>query len=110
MNDAIIALATEKTRDAHLICGITYIQEKIKINIMRDKHARISPELHINTTLVAHNISPKESQTTIVKTINTFFGEDNIIGVSFEHDTCHVCEKQSGWYHIQCLSATVYTE
>lgn len=110
MKDAIIALATEEARDAHLTCGITYIQENIKINIMKDKHAKISLDLHINTTLVAHNIPPKESQTTIVKTINTFSGEDNLFVVSFRHNTCHVGEKRSGWHHVQCLSATVYME
>ena len=38
------------------------------------------------------------------------FGAENILGVSFGMNNHPLNDKQSEWYHIQCLNTAVYTE
>lgn len=46
----------------------------------------------------------------IIKTIKKLFGENNIVDITFGNSSWHVDDKQSGWCHLHCLNATVYTE
>ena len=82
--------------------NLTLAQQKTKTGNTLD--------LRISTTLVANNLSQRESQSTIVKSLQRLIGVENITGVIFGHKTKHENDRQAGWCHIQCLNAAVYTE
>jgi hypothetical protein len=105
---AFLTLTTEEARDLVLNEGLTFNHEKLHVSVTRDRGAGNPSELRISTTLVANNLSQRESQASITKAIKQAFGTDNIVGVSFGNNP-HT-DKQSGWCHIQCLNAAVYTE
>jgi hypothetical protein len=51
-----LTFATDEARDNLLKCELIYTREKIKVSITRDKEVGITLELHISTTLIAHNL------------------------------------------------------
>ena len=81
-----------------------------KISITKDKDLDNPSEFRISTTLVANNLSQEESQFTITKFLKRLFDKDNITGVTFGYKTNQDDDCQSGWCHIQCLNAAVYTD
>jgi hypothetical protein len=105
---AFLTLTMDKTRDMVLNGGLSFKHEKLHVSVTRDRGTGNPSELRISTTLVANNLSQRESQASITKAIKQAFGADNIVGVSF--GTNPHTEKQAGWCHIQCLNAAVYTE
>ena len=105
---AFLTLTTEDARDLVLNEGLTFNHEKLQVSITRDRGAGNPSELRICLTLVANNLPQRESQASITKAIKQAFGADNIVGVSFGHNPHS--DKQSGWCHVQCLNAAVYTE
>ena len=107
-NFAFLTLTTEDARDLILKDGLTFNHEKLQVSAPRDRGTGNASELRISTTLVANNLPQRETQTTITKAIKHAFGADNIVGVSF--GTNNQPDRQSGWCHIQCLNAAVYTE
>ena len=107
---AFITLTTEEAQDDILTNGLTFQSERLKVSITKDKDTGNPSELRISTTLVANNLPQRESQSTIIKSLKRFFGEENITGVTFGHQTNHEDDRQAGWCHIQCLNAAVYTE
>ena len=107
-NFAFLTLTTEEARDLVINEGLTFNHEKLQVDVTRDRGAGNPSELRISTTLVANNLPQRESQASITKAIKQAFGADNIVGVSFGNNPHS--DKQSGWCHVQCLNAAVYTE
>ena len=107
---AFLTLTTEEAKEDVLTNGLIYRSERLKVSLTKDKAIGSISELRISTTLVANNLSQRESQTAITKTLKRLFGEENITGVSFRHQSNQEDGRQSGWCHIQCLNAAVYTE
>jgi hypothetical protein len=107
---AFLTLTTEEARDLVLKEGLTFNHEKLQVSITRDRGASHPSELRISTTLVANNLPQRESQTDITRAIKQVFGADNIVSVNFGTNNHPHTEKQSGWCHIHCLNAAVYTE
>jgi hypothetical protein len=107
---AFITLTTEDAREDLLRNGLTYHSERLKVSATKDKDMDNTSDLRISTTLVANNLPQRESQSTIVKSLQRLIGVENITGVTFGHKTKHVDDRQAGWCHIQCLNAAVYTE
>lgn len=109
-NFAFLTLASAEASDSLQSSGITYAHEKIKVGATHDVDIGNPSELRISTTIIANNLPQKDSQTSIIKAIKKFFGEDNIAGVSFGSTNRQADNKHSGWCHIQCLNVAVYTE
>jgi hypothetical protein len=107
---SFLTLTTEEARDLVLKEGLTFNHEKLQVSITRDRGASHPSELRISTTLVANNLPQRKSQTAITRAIKQVFGADNIVGVNFGTNNHPHTEKQSGWCHIHCLNAAVYTE
>jgi hypothetical protein len=107
---AFITLTTEDARENLLRNGLTYHSERLQVSATKNKATDNTSDLRISTTLVVHNLPQKESQSTIVKTLQRLIGVKNITGVTFGHKPTHEDERQAGWCHIQCLNAAVYTE
>ena len=107
---AFITLTTEESRNDILTNGLTYRSERLKVNITKGKDADNISELRISTTLIATNLPQREPQVTITKTLKKLFGEDNITGITFGYQSTHDEVRHSGWCHVQCLNAAVYTE
>ena len=101
---------TLTTEEAILNNGLIYRSERLKVSIIKDKDIGSISELRINTTLVVNNLPQRESLTAITKVLKRLFGEENITGVSFGHQSNQEDGRQSGWCHIQCIHAVVYTE
>lgn len=94
-----------------------HLGERARIQIRQAQHSSFAIcdcevgnpfELRIKTTLIINHLPQKEFQSNLVKTLKKFFGEYNIVRVSFGHTPRE--EKQYGWCHIQCLNATAYIE
>ena len=107
---AFITLTTEEARDDVLNNGLTFESERINVSITKDKDLGNPSELRISIILVSNKLSQKESQSTITKCLKRLFGEDNITEVTFGHKINQDDDRQSGWCHIQCLNAAVYTD
>ena len=107
---AFITLTTEEARKDILTNGLTYHSERLKVSATKDKELGNPSELRISTTLVANNLPQRESQSAIIKALKKLIGEDNFTGVTFGYQFKQEDERQSGWCHIQCLNAAVYTE
>ena len=107
---AFITLITEDAREDILRNDLFYHSERLRVSATKDKDNGSTFDLRINTTLVAHNLPQRESQSTIVTSLRRLIGAENITGVTFGHKTKHEDDRQAGWCHIQCLNAAVYTE
>ena len=107
---AFITLTTEEAREDLLRNGLTYHSERLKVSATKDTNPGNTSDLRISTTLVANNLPQRESQSTIVKSLQRLIGVENITGVTFGHKTKNEDDRQAGWCHIQCLNAAVYTE
>jgi hypothetical protein len=107
---AFITLTTEETKTDLLNNGITYHSERLKVSLTKDKDVGNPSDLRISTTLVASNLPQSESQSAITNSLKQLFGAENITGITFGYQTNHEDDRQSGWCHIQCLNAAVYTE
>ena len=107
---AFLTLTTEEAKEDVLTNGLIYRSERLKVSLTKDKAIGSISELRISTTLVANNLQQRESQAAITKTLKMLFGEENITGISFGHQSNQEDGRQSGWCHIQCLNAAVYTE
>ena len=107
---AFITLTTEEAREDVLRNGLIYHSERLKVSLTKDKDIGNSSELKISTTLVANNLPQRESQSTITKALKRLFGDDNIAGITYGYNLNQGDDRQSGWCHIQCLNAAVYTE
>ena len=107
---AFITLTTEDAREDLLRNGLSYHSEHLQVSATKDKDTANTSDLRISTTLVANNLPQRESQSTIVKSLQRLIGVENISGVTFGHKTKHVDDRHAGWCHIQCLNAAVYTE
>ena len=107
---AFLTLTTEEAKEDVLTNGLIYRSEKLKVSLTKDKDIGSISELRISTTLVTNNLPQRESQGAITKALKRLFGEENITGVSFGHQSNQEDGRQSGWCHIQCLNAAVYTE
>ena len=107
---AFLTLTTEEAKEDILRNGLIYRSEKLKVSITKDKDIGNISELRISTTLVANNLPQRESQSTITKALKRLFGEENISGITYGHNPNQEDDRQSGWCHIQCLNAAVYTE
>ena len=107
---AFTTLITEEAREDVLRNGLTYHSERLMVSLTKDKDIGNSSELKISTTLVANNLPQRESQSTITKALKRLFRDDNIAGITYGYNLHQGDDRQSGWYHIQCLNAAVYTE
>ena len=106
---AFLTLTTEEARDVILKEGLAYSNEKLLVSVTHDRNVGNPSELRISTTLVANNLPQRESQANITKVIKHTFGEDNVLGISFDTNPNNTT-KQAGWCHIQCINTAVYTE
>jgi hypothetical protein len=93
---AFITLTTEEARNDILTNGLTYHSERLKVSITKDKDIGNPSELRISTTLVANNLSQRESQSIIVKSLKRLIGEENVTGVTFGHQTKQDDDRQAG--------------
>ena len=107
---AFITLTTEESRNNILANGLIYRSECLKVSITKDKNTSNISKVRISTTLIATNLPQREPQVTITKTLKKLFGEDNITGITFGYQSTHDEVRHSGWCHVQCLNAVVYTE
>ena len=107
---AFITLTTEEAKLDLLNNGVTYHSEKLKVSLTKDKDVGNPSELRLSTTLVVSNLPQRESQSAITKSLKRVFGAENVTGISFGYQTNQADDRQSGWCHIQCLNAAVYTE
>ena len=107
---AFITLTTEEAKLDLLNNGIVYHSERLKVSLTKDKDVGNPSELRVSTTLVARNLPQRESQSAITKSLKRVFGAENITGITFGYQTNQANDRQSGWCHIQCLNAAVYTE
>ena len=107
---AFITLTTEESRNDILTNGLIYRPESLRVSITKDKDTGNISELRISTTLIATNLPQREPQAIITKTLKKFFGDDNIFGITFGHQSIHDEVRHTGWCHVQCLNAAVYTE
>jgi hypothetical protein len=80
--------------------GLIYRSERLKVSITKNKDIGNLSELRIKTTLVANNLPQRESQSTITKALKRFFGDDNITGITYGHNSNQTDDRESGWYHI----------
>ena len=100
----------EDARDVILKDGLTFNNERLQVSIPRDRGVGNPSELRISTTLVANHLPQRETQSAITNAIQQTFGAANIIGISYGNSNQGNSNKQSGWCHIHCLNAAVYTE
>ena len=107
---AFITLTTEEAKEDVLQNGLTYHSERLKVSLTRDKDLGNTSELKISTTLVTHNLPQREAQSTITKAPKRLFGDNNIAGITYGYNLIQGDDRHSGWCHIQCLNAAVYTE
>lgn len=107
---AFITLTTEDAREDIIRNGLTFHSERLKVSATKDKDTGNTLDLKISITLVVNNIPQRESQSTIVKSLQKLTCIENITGVTFGHKTKHDDDRQAGWWHIQCLNAAVYTK
>ena len=80
------------------------------MSITKDKDSGNLSELRITITLIANNLPQHESQSTGIKGLKWLFGDENITGITFGHNSNQEDDCQAGWCHIQCLNVAVYTE
>jgi len=107
---AFITLTTEEAREDVLQNGLTFHSERLKVSLTKDKDLGNTSELKISTTLVAYNLPQREAQSTITKALNRLFGDNNIADITYGYNLIQGDDRHSGWCHIQCLNAAVYTE
>ena len=107
---AFLTLTTEEARADILNNGLTYHSERLTVSATKDKGMGNPSELRISTTLVANNLPQRESQSTITKSLKKLLGEDNVTDITFGYQHKQEDDRQSGWCHIQCLNAAVYTD
>jgi hypothetical protein len=91
---------SKRQREDIISNGQIYRSERLKVSIIKNKDIGNLSELRISTTLVANNLPQRESQSTITKALKRFFGEDNITGITYGHNSNQADDHQSGWYHI----------
>jgi hypothetical protein len=107
---AFITLTTEDAKLDLLNNGIVYHSERLKVSLTKDKDIGSPSELRVSTTLVARNLPQRESQSAIIQSLKRVFGAENVTGITFGYQTNQADGRQSGWCHVQCLNAAVYTE
>ena len=107
---AFITFTTEEAKTDILHNGIIYNSERLKVSLTKDKDAGNPSELRISTTLVATNLPQRESQSAITNALKRLLGAENVTGITFGYQTNQADTRQSGWCHVQCLNAAVYTE
>ena len=105
---AFLTLTTEEAKEDILTNGLIYHSERLNVSITKDKDIGSISELKISTTLVANNLPQREFQAAITKALKRLFGDENITGVFFGHQSNQEDGRQSGWCHIQCLNTAVY--
>ena len=107
---AFLTLTTEEARTDILTNGLTYHSEKLKVSATKDKGLANPSDLRISTTLVANNLPQREAQSTITKFLKNLIGENNVTNITYGFQHKDEDDRQSGWCHIQCLNAAVYTD
>lgn len=81
-----IMLTTEEAWDKLHTSGLTFNFDKLMANIIKKTKFGSPSKLWMNTTLVANNLPLREITSTIAKTINIIFGEDNISNINFGYN------------------------
>jgi hypothetical protein len=107
---AFLTVTTEEAKTDILNNDIIYNSEHLKVSLTKDKDMGNTSELRISTTLVASNLPQREPQSAITKVLKRLFGAENITGITYGYQTNQPDDRHSGWCHIQCLNAAVYTE
>ena len=94
-NFAFLALTTKEAWNNLLTNRLNFYNEKLKVNILKDKDTGIHlSKLRISTTLVANNLPQQESQSTMSKTLKCIFGVGQHSCNQLQHNKKHLEERK----------------